>query len=60
MHQETDPKSTEVSAKHLINYCIHWIKCQVLYDEEYFTCSLVKTIQASVFPQRIFCLQRTE
>lgn len=59
MHQESDPKSTEVSAKHLINYHIHWIKCQVLYVEEHFRCSLVRrTIQASVFPQRIFCLQR--
>ena len=58
MHQESDPKSTEVSAKHLINCHIHWIKCQVLYVEEHFRCSLVRTIQASVFPWRIFCLQR--
>lgn len=41
MHQESDPKSTEVSAKHLINYHIHGIKCQILYVEEHFRCSLV-------------------
>lgn len=44
MHQESDPNSTKVSAKHLINYHVQWIKCQVLYVEEYFRCSLVRTI----------------
>lgn len=44
MHRESDPNSTEVSAKHLINYHVQWIKCQVLYVEEYFRCSLVRTI----------------
>lgn len=44
MHQESDPNSTKVSAKHLINYHVQWIKCQVLYVEEYSRCSLVRTI----------------
>lgn len=43
MHQEPDPNSTKVSAKHLINYHVQWIKCQVLYVEEHFRCSLVRT-----------------
>lgn len=43
MHQESDPNSTKVSAKHLINYHVQWIKCQVLYVEEHFRCSLVRT-----------------